>query len=204
MAMKTSIACVEWPIVYTVQYGAAFSINTLSYWFYYNPNADISNTISFFMTAIRYTQATVADTAILTEFRLKLLHDVRGKDDDETTAQIRQNNMEYFPRAIASGQYFGWFARVDGAVAGAGGFAIREQPPSYKYTNGKLAYVMNMYTLPQYRGMGIASALMERILEAAQQLGIQKIELHATHEGEPIYRKYGFAEPKSIVLEMQL
>lgn len=156
------------------------------------------------MTDIRYTLATATDAILLTDFRLKLLHEVRGIDEDETTAQLRQNIIAYYPGAIASGQYIGWFAWVGNEVAGAGGIAIREQPPSYKYTNGKLAYVLNMYTLPQYRGMGIGSGIMKNLLESARQLGIQKIELHATEDGEPIYRKCGFTEPKSIVLEMQL
>lgn len=156
------------------------------------------------MTDIRYALATVADIIPLTEFRLKLLHEVRGKDDDETTTQLRQNIMDYYPYAITSGQYIGWFAYIGNEIAGAGGIAIRRQPPSYKYTNGILAYVMNMYTLPQYRGLGIGSGLMQKILESAREQDIQKIELHATDDGEPIYRKHGFKEPKSIVLERQL
>lgn len=153
------------------------------------------------MNAVEYSLATADDTAVLTEFRIMLLREVRGKDDDETTQLLRKNIAAYYPVAIASGTYISWIARVHGEVAGIGGMAIREQPPSYKYTNGKLGYIMNMYTLPQYRGKGIATVLMQKLMESATEHGIQKVDLHATEDGEPIYRKFGFTEPRSIVLE---
>ena len=155
------------------------------------------------MTAITYRRATAHDSAILTELRLLLLHEVRGKDDDQTTAQLRQNILEYYPSAIVAGAYVGFIAYANGEVAGTGGMAIRQQPPSYKYTNGKLAYIMNMYTLPQYRGLGIGTAILEKLLDTAAETDIQKIELHASPDGEPLYRRLGFTESKTPVLEKQ-
>jgi ribosomal protein S18 acetylase RimI-like enzyme len=150
---------------------------------------------------IEFRLSTADDTEVLTNFRLLLLREVRGKEDDEATEVLRKNIAEYMPVAVNSGTYIGWMAIVNEVVAGVGGMAIRQQPPGYKYPNGKLGYIMNMYTLPQYRGRGICTMLMEKIMQSAREQGICKVELHATNEGEPIYRKFGFAEPKSLVLE---
>jgi len=154
------------------------------------------------MMATRYTLAIPQETVLLTDFRLMLLHEVRGRAEDGTTATLRQGIEAYFPEAIRSGKYMGWMAWAGDVLVGTCGMVVREQPPSYKYTDGRIAYVMNMYVLPQYRGQGIGKMLFAKIMESTAAAGIQKVELHATADGEPLYRKFGFKEPASVVLEV--
>jgi len=49
-------------------------------------------------------------------------------------------------------------------------------------------------TLPEYRGKGIGAALMGKMLEAAADKGNKLVVLHATKEGEPLYKKLGFRQ----------
>jgi GNAT superfamily N-acetyltransferase len=51
---------------------------------------------------------------------------------------------------------------------------------------------MNMYTQPNYRKQGIAMYLFAQMIAEAKRLGYQKLCLHATEKGKPLYRKYGF------------
>jgi GNAT superfamily N-acetyltransferase len=56
---------------------------------------------------------------------------------------------------------------------------------------------MNMYTCPAYRGQGIATALLQVILEEVKRRGIQCIWLHTTDAGKSLYEKTGFVSTTS-------
>ena len=73
--------------------------------------------------------------------------------------------------------------------------------PTCDVTSGKKAYVMNMYTDPEYRRQGIAYRTLELLVQDAKARGVEHITLEATDMGRPLYEKYGFVQMKS---EMQL
>lgn len=54
---------------------------------------------------------------------------------------------------------------------------------------------MNVYTVPEWRDHGIASAIMQAILEYLHEIGVPVASLHATDAGRPIYERLGFAPP---------
>ena len=60
---------------------------------------------------------------------------------------------------------------------------------------------MNMYTLPEERGRGLATELLKRLLDDARELRIAVVVLHAMPKGRSIYLKAGFVPSES---EMRL
>ena len=52
--------------------------------------------------------------------------------------------------------------------------------------------VSNLRTVPAFRKRGICTTILNALLKDAQDLGVTAFELHATREGEPVYRKNGF------------
>ncbi len=59
-----------------------------------------------------------------------------------------------------------------------------------------LAWIGMVLTLPEYRGHGFASMLMEHAIDFASRRGIAKIGLDATGMGIGVYRRFGF-EPEA-------
>jgi N-acetylglutamate synthase-like GNAT family acetyltransferase len=51
-----------------------------------------------------------------------------------------------------------------------------------------------MYTIPEARRKGICTRLLEELIKEAKSLGISYLHLHASKDGEDIYRKAGFAD----------
>ena len=51
---------------------------------------------------------------------------------------------------------------------------------------------------------GICSLLFEQLIAEAMKYNLDKVELDANSEGEPVYRKFGFTEPHDIALELIL
>jgi GNAT superfamily N-acetyltransferase len=49
-----------------------------------------------------------------------------------------------------------------------------------------------MYTVPEFRRMGISSNILNRLVDTGKEMGITAFELHATEVGEHVYKKNGF------------
>ena len=62
--------------------------------------------------------------------------------------------------------------------------------PTYHNPSGKKAYIMNMYTAPEYRRQGIAIHTLDLLVKGARELGVSQIALEATNMGRPLYEKY--------------
>lgn len=54
-------------------------------------------------------------------------------------------------------------------------------------------------TLPQFRGMGLATVMTNKLLEECIKDGKQYCVLHASAAGEPIYSKLGFERVKEVI-----
>lgn len=84
---------------------------------------------------------------------------------------------------------------VDGVPAGTGRLHIvktRSGP------EGQIAWVS---VLPQFRRMGVATALMEHLMQAARDLGVPYVTLSAQTYAQGLYESFGF-EPMSTPFHM--
>ena len=70
--------------------------------------------------------------------------------------------------------------------------ATIEVMPTYHNQSGMKAYIMNMFTHPDYRRQGIAYRTLDTLIKDAKRMGITDISLEATDMGRPLYEKYGF------------
>ena len=68
--------------------------------------------------------------------------------------------------------------------------------PTYHNPSGKKAYIMNMYTAPEYRRQGIAIHTLDLLVKNAKEQGVLQIVLEATDMGRLLYEKYGFVYKK--------
>ena len=89
----------------------------------------------------------------------------------------------------------------EGKFVGAGGVSYYNVMPTYHNHTGRKAYIMNMYTKPEYRRKGIAIKTLELLVKDAQEKEITDISLEATDIGKPLYEKFGFVAMES---EMKL
>jgi GNAT superfamily N-acetyltransferase len=53
-------------------------------------------------------------------------------------------------------------------------------------------YLLSMYTEPRYRGLGVASGVVEKALEWCRSNGFHQLRLHASKMGRKVYLKHGF------------
>ena len=136
--------------------------------------------------------ATAADAGIIAEHRRAMFADMGERDQAKLDA-MEAESVPWLQGKISSGSYFGWFAVApDGSIAAGAGIWLIEWPPSVMDLRGRRGTIFNVYTVPGYRGRGLARCLMESILAWCGERGIRVVNLHASDAGRPLYEALGF------------
>ncbi|MBK9727036.1 MAG: GNAT family N-acetyltransferase [Saprospiraceae bacterium] len=143
---------------------------------------------------ITYNKATIDDTSTLVDNRILFALELSGEQSQEKTIALRKQMTNYFSKATADNSCISYIAKYNGIVAGIGSVHSREMPGNFKNPSGKWGYIMNMYTVPEFRRKGICKAILEILVEEGKKFGITAFELHATKDGENVYRQEGFIQ----------
>ncbi|HZM31182.1 MAG TPA: GNAT family N-acetyltransferase [Acidimicrobiales bacterium] len=83
---------------------------------------------------------------------------------------------------------------VPGRLVACGVGTVTRRLPGPRTPDGRYGYIASMVTEAAWQGRGLATAIVAGLLHWFRDQGIDKVDLHATAHGEPIYRALGFAE----------
>ena len=142
--------------------------------------------------SLRYRKATIVDLEILTETRIEVLRAANQLNNDVDMSNVKKQSFEYYQNSLKNGSHVAYLIFDDETFVGAGGISYFQVMPTYHNPTGKKAYIMNMYTKPEYRRKGIASKTLDLLVTDAKSKGITAISLEATEMGRALYTKYGF------------
>jgi GNAT superfamily N-acetyltransferase len=146
-------------------------------------------------------QANLDHIEALVQLRLALLHEVGNITAHTDTAGLTEAMRKYLAQKMPKGEFLAWVAEVDSQIVATTGLVFLQRPPVNGNLSGLEAYVMNIYTLPQWRGKGIATALLTEMISFVRGTEARRIWLHASKEGKRLYEKLGFI---STTTEMEL
>jgi GNAT superfamily N-acetyltransferase len=104
---------------------------------------------------------------------------------------LRRANEKWLGEHLGT-DFFAWIADLDGRPAASAGLMWFPHPPGPINPVGIEAYILNVYTRPEARRMGLARALMERLVEEGRAAGVRRIWLRASDDGRPLYEAMGF------------
>ncbi len=144
------------------------------------------------MSNINYHKATINDISALVDNRILFALELSGEQNEEVIQSLRSQMTKYFSKATLENSCISFIAKCDGRVAGIGSVHIREMPGNFKNPSGKWGYIMNMYTIPEYRRKGICKNILNLLVEEGNKYGVNAFELHATADGEKVYIQEGF------------
>ncbi len=141
--------------------------------------------------------ATAEDRATLVEFRLAMLAEMFGSEPGAAAtrlvdpATLRQANERWVDEHFGR-DFTAWMADLDGRPAACAGLLWFAHPPGPINPGGLEAYILNVYTRPEARRMGLARAVVERVVAQARAAGVRRIWLRASPDGRPLYESMGF------------
>ena len=127
--------------------------------------------------------ATPSDIAIITRQRFHR-EDERQEDLDAYA--------NWLPGAMAAGNYLGLLAQAGDTVVAGAGLSILDWGPIRGDTQARRGRIVNVYTAPDWRRLGIARALVAGVLQMGKEQGLNTFNLSASEEGQPLYQDLGF------------
>ena len=143
-----------------------------------------------------FIKAAEKDIAMLTATRIQVLRAANGLDLSVDMSAVEKESRDYYEKALRDGSHAAYLVFDAELFVGAGGISFYRVMPTFHNPSGNKAYIMNMYTHPDYRRRGIASAVLDLLVKEALTRRVEHISLEATSMGRPLYTKFGFVPMK--------
>jgi ribosomal protein S18 acetylase RimI-like enzyme len=141
---------------------------------------------------IRIRRARRDDLPLLVAHRRRMWEAIRDHPTSALDAADR-TYARWVRRMQAERRFIGWIASsTSGEVAGSGCLWLAEAQPRPLEPERWRPYILSMYTVPAYRGRGVASAVVRAAVRHARAAGYPRVTLHASVMGRSVYRSLGF------------
>lgn len=147
-------------------------------------------------------QAIPEDAEELTRLREVMISSVFGPITD---LSWRQPCVEALRAALADPA--GWLQAFvtdapdePGVLAASSIGVVERRLPSPSNLSGIHGYIMSVATDARFRRQGHARAVVVATLDWLRSWGVARVDLHASDEGESLYRDLGFHEPRGLAL----
>lgn len=162
---------------------------------------------------IVYRQATVPDIPLLALHHRLMFEEMRAQDDGGSTqtccapnvpqqlkriqrlpdfARLESAQREKLGQQIIEGSCTAWIAEYQGKPIGSGALSILRTTPIPEDPSCEVAFLHSVYTDTAWRGQGIASTILDQLIEQARRGGLHRIQLNASEAGRSVYQKKGF------------
>ncbi|GAA3169456.1 MULTISPECIES: GNAT family N-acetyltransferase [Streptomyces] len=151
--------------------------------------------------------AVPGDAAELVRLRRSMFAAMNGRDapgpwerDAEAMARRRlTDSPEAFVAYVVDGAPGAGAPHLAACAVGT----VEERLPAPGHPTGRFGFVFTVCTDERYRGRGYARAATRALLVRFAELGVTRVDLHATDAAEPLYRSLGFA-PHSTALSLDV
>ncbi|MWA09208.1 GNAT family N-acetyltransferase [Streptomyces sp. BA2] len=82
--------------------------------------------------------------------------------------------------------------RGDGCLAACAIGSVEQRLPGPHLLGGRVGMVIGVVTDPAHRRRGHSRSLLRGLLDWFREREVARVDLYASHEGEPLYRELGF------------
>lgn len=148
--------------------------------------------------------ANFSDAALIASQRARMFQEM-GLVPESLFETYRARCERCICEMIERAEYVGWLAcpneLPDRIVAGAGAQFLHVLPHPVGEPNdeiviadGRHAIILNVFTEPDWRRRGLATILIEQIIAWARTERLDRLVLHASDEGRPVYERLGFIQ----------
>ena len=136
------------------------------------------------------------DIDLLAEHRKKMWLDIHPEYEKEVKATEKETK-KWIGDQLSKGNLVGLVVRTaDGEAVGSGCIWLREEQPRPTSMRLVVPYLMSMYTVERFRRQGVASLIVKGALKWCREKNYDRIVLHASKDGRPVYEGLGF-EPSN-------
>ena len=129
------------------------------------------------------------------DLRLKQLKDEGAVESFD----LKPNLFKFYSEQLISDN-FAIFGIIDNnKIIATGSLSFVYKPPYYNCPNGKIGLLSSMYVDDNYRRQGLATKMLDKIVEYAKENDCSLIHITASKMGELLYTKYGFIKKNNFM-----
>jgi ribosomal protein S18 acetylase RimI-like enzyme len=125
------------------------------------------------------------------DFWLAMFQEVGIIAESDMVRDWRTRFRNYFARRIQEGEARFFVAIDGGEIVGTAGALIADGYP-FAVHGIKRGYIFGVRVGPAHRKRGIATQLTQEAAAFLRELGCERVRLHASRFGRPIYERLGF------------
>ncbi len=147
---------------------------------------------------------TLDDVETVVEHRRAMFHEM-GYRDDQALDTMCEAFRPWLVRKMQRNEYLAWFAAdAGGAVAAGVGLWLMDWPPHMIGPGAPRGNILNVYTRPESRRMGLARRLIDAALAWCRTNGVRMVILHASDDGRRLYESLGFEPTNEMRISLNL
>jgi len=146
------------------------------------------------MTDVAVRLAGVGDIDELVRMRADFTFEDAAAQTQLTNPGFENECRAFLEDAITEGRWQIWVADLDGRVVSHAFVALVDRVPRPIYEPRRIAYLTNVYTLPEHRNRGIGAAVIRRAQEAAREADVEVMLVWPSEESVDFYAREGFEE----------
>jgi GNAT superfamily N-acetyltransferase len=147
-------------------------------------------------------RARLKDLGVLVHQRRAMWTDLGVKD--KAAHEKGDRDYERWARTrLRKHQFFGWIVEDQkGRVAGGGCVWLQMIQPRPHRVGTVQPYLLSMYTEPEFRGLGVASMVVNAAIEWCRRNQYERLMLHASEMGRGVYGRLGFKRTWEMRLDL--
>ena len=150
----------------------------------------------------RLRAATAADLSVIMRHRRCMFAEMGFKDEASLDA-MEATSAPFIKAGLESGTFRGWLVEAAEGVVAGGGIVTLDYPSSPRDPSSRRAYILNMYTEPEYRRRGLAGLILEAMILWCKEEGFGWVSLHASDAGRHLYETLGFKPTNEMRLALK-
>ena len=142
------------------------------------------------------------DIDIIVKHRLGMFADMYPDLGKEIEAS-KEETHTWILEQLSNGNLVGFIVRNGvGQVAGSGCLWIKKEQPNPTHPRLEAPYLLSMFTEKNFRRQGVARLIVKTAMEWSREHGYDRINLHSTEVGKPLYEELGFRPTNEMQLKL--
>jgi GNAT superfamily N-acetyltransferase len=141
-------------------------------------------------------EATLDDISALVQHRRWMFEEMALAENHSIEAEnLDRMDRKYaidLQQHLIDGHLQAWVIEGDDGIVASGAIWYLDWLPRPDDATGRLPYLHSVYTVPEYRGIGLARRIIVAILDECRAQGLKRVSLHASPAGRSIYEALGF------------
>ena len=154
---------------------------------------------------VSYRHAEKADIPLLACYHRLMFEEMYALDelsghlavDFEALEQAQQAKLE---QQLIDGSCMAWVAEYQNQLVAGGAVSMLNTVPVPEDPSWRVAFLHSVYTVKEMRGRGIASAIVDLLLDYCRIHDLRRIQLNASEAGRSVYLGKGFKPLKQAMI----